>query len=54
MTRLLKGNSGQAFAEYTLILALVAVACLAAVNLFSAVINKYYSNTVSVYTVPIP
>jgi Flp pilus assembly pilin Flp len=49
-----KSTAGQALTEYVLILGLVAIICLAGVRIFSAVVNKYYSNIATVYTVPIP
>lgn len=47
-------RKGQAFTEYVLILGLVAITCLAGINIFSKVICRYYSNIVKVYMVPIP
>ena len=51
---LYKSKNGQAFTEYILIIGLVALTCIAGVRIFSKVINKYYSNVVTVYTVFIP
>jgi len=41
---ILKGESGQGLSEYALILALIAIACVAAVTAFGTSLSAYFTN----------
>jgi Flp pilus assembly pilin Flp len=48
------GKSGQAMAEYIIIVCLIALTCIGGIKVFEAVVNRYYERITVLLTVPLP
>jgi Flp pilus assembly pilin Flp len=54
MKKSLKGERGQAFVEYVLLIASIALVCLAMSKAAGAMISGFFTTIVNIFSIPIP